>query len=291
MPASHSARVNGLPTPWAIPNNWTPHLCVQATERLNISVKTVVCVKQAIDVPEFVEFDAAGTDVDVAFMEPDLNEADGYAVEHALRLREESGDGEVVVVTAGGDTADQVLRKCLAMGADRAIRVSCESLTLHDPVAVARALAVAVRGEAPELVLCGVQSSDAAQQSTGPALASALDLPCVSVAVGIATAAGGGVLTLHREFEGSLVEVVEVEQPVVVTVQTGLDTPRYPTFKATMKAKKAPIDVLDPGAAAQPASHVRRMFVPSGSGHDVEMLDGRPVDIAQRIIQIVKEAS
>ena len=251
-------------------------------------MKAVVCVKQVINLSSFVELDSAGTDVDPAFMEPELNEADAHAVEEALRLREQAGQGEVVVLTAGGEGSEEALRACLAMGADRAVRVAVESAAGHDPLRVAGALAAAVRAENADLVLCGVQSSDAAQQSTGPALAAMLGIPCVSV---VTKVAAGGSLTLHREFEGGLAEVVEVDGPAVLTVQTGINTPRYGTFKGKMMAKKATIDVVDPGDVA-PGARVRRMFLPTAAGgQTVEMVGGGAAAIAERIVRIVREAS
>jgi electron transfer flavoprotein beta subunit len=253
-------------------------------------VKIVVCVKQVVEVPSYVEFGAGGVDVDPAFTSHELNDADSYAVEEALRIRDAAGGGEVVVVTAGDDGSAEALRRCLAMGADRAVRVWSESLSVHDPISVARSLAAVVRDEAADLVFCGVQSSDAAQQSTGPALAAALGVPCVSVATKVDVAAGGRELVVRREFEGGLAEVVEVEGPAVITVQTGLNTPRYGSFKEMMKAKKAQIPVVDPGDIGAPRVKVRRMFVPSsGGGRDIEMIDGGPAQVAARIVALVRE--
>ncbi|MGY1641974.1 electron transfer flavoprotein subunit beta/FixA family protein [Geodermatophilus sp. SYSU D00703] len=255
-------------------------------------MKTVVCVKQVVEVSAFVEFDEQGTDVDPAFKEPQLNEADTYAVEEALRLREAAGQGEVVVVTAGEAGAEEALRACLAMGADRAVRVACEGDAQHDPLRVARALAGAVRAEEPDLVLCGVQSSDAAQQSTGPALAAALDLPCVSVVTRVEADAGAATARLHREFEGGLVEVVEVERPAVLTVQTGLNTPRYGSFKEKLKAKKAAIPVVQPEDVGPAGVTVRRMYVPDVSGgRGVELIQGGPSAVAERLVRLVREVN
>lgn len=253
-------------------------------------MKIVVCVKHAVDVSEFVEVDAAGTDIDEAFKEPDLNEADTYALEAALRLRDDAGDGEVVVLTAGAEASEDALRKALAMGADRALRVDVPSEAGHDPVRVARGLAAAVQREDPRLVLCGVQSSDAAQQSTGPALAEVLGLPCVSVVTRIEQA-GDYALQASREFEGGLSETVETPLPAVLTVQTGLNEPRYGSFKATMRARKAEIGLAE-ASLGEPGATVRRMFVPTDSGdRKVEIIEGSAADIAARIVSMVREAS
>lgn len=254
-------------------------------------MKVVVCAKQVLELSDYVEFTPDGRDVDAAFGSLGLNEPDSYAVEEALRLREAADGGEVVVVTVGTDSAEDVLRQCLAMGADRAVRVTADAISLHDPLQVARALAAAVRAEAADVVLCGVQSTDAGQQSTGPALAAVLDVPCVSVATDVELVADGRAVRVHREFEGGLTEVVEVDLPVVLTVQTGLNTPRYGTFKEKMRAKKAEIPVIEPGDVGPPSAVVRAMVAAPGAGGDVEMITGGPEQIAQRIAELVREAA
>jgi electron transfer flavoprotein beta subunit len=251
-------------------------------------LKIVVCVKQAGEVPSFVEFLPSGADVDPAFVSHEVNEADTYAVEEALRLRDESGDGEVVVVTAGGEGAEEALRRCIAMGADRAVRVLVATEEASDPLLVARRLAEAARREEPDLVLCGVQSSDSAQQSTGPALASALGLPAVAVVTKIDVEGDG--LVVRREFEGGLAEVVEVQRPAVITVQTGLNEPRYGTFKGMMRAKKATVEVLEP-TSSSPRVAVRRMYLPTADdGRVINVEQSSPGEVAARIVEIVREA-
>lgn len=254
-------------------------------------MKIVVCVKQAVHVQKYVEFTPASSDIDSAFMSREVNEADTYAVEEALRLREATGQGEVIVLTAGGEVTEDTLRHCVAKGVDRAVRVSVEGLALHDPITVARKLAVAIREEAPDLVLCGAQSSDAAQQSTGPALASALGVPCVSVATKLDVACGQKTLAVQREFEGGLQEIVEVDMPAVITVQTGLNKPRYGSFKGMMRAKKMQIPVVDPGESGSARVTVRRMFAPEhADGRSVKMIEGGPAVVAARIVELIREA-
>ncbi|WP_297620757.1 electron transfer flavoprotein subunit beta/FixA family protein [Nocardioides sp.] len=235
-----------------------------------------------------MEFLASGQGVDPAFLTHEVNEADNYAVEEALRLRDESGEGEVVVVTAGEDGSEEALRRCIAMGADRAVRVPLAADEAADPIHVARRLAVAARQVQPDLILCGVQSSDAAQQSTGPALASALRMPSVCVVTQVELAGDG--LVAHREFEGGLAEIVEVERPAVLTVQTGLNEPRYGTFKGMMRAKKAQVEVVEDAATA-PRVMVRRMYQPTlDQGRVTHVEQSSPSEVAARIIEIVQEA-
>jgi electron transfer flavoprotein beta subunit len=247
-------------------------------------LRVLVCVKQVAQLGDEVEFTEDERDVDPDFLDFALNEWDSFATEEALQIRERNGDGEVVVVTVGDEEAEDALRRCLAMGADRAIRVDAEERL--DPISVARALAEVARGESPDLVLCGVQSSDSVQAATGTALAEFLQLPRAAVVTKVSL--DEDVATVHRELEGGLVDVVEVDTPCLLAIQTGINEPRYATLRAIKQAEQQEIDVREPGDLGEPAYRVRRMFVPP-KGEGAELLDGSPATIAQRIKDIVQE--
>ena len=247
-------------------------------------MKIVVCVKQVAVLGDEVEFTDEERDVDPDYLDYALNEWDTYATEEALRLRDAAGEGEVVVVSAGDEDAEEAMRRCLAMGADRGVRVDVEERL--DPIQTARALAEVVRGESPDLVFCGVQSADAVQAATGTALAELLELPRVAVVTKIEL--GGGNATVHRELEGGLVDVVEVDTPALLTIQTGINEPRYATLRAIKQAEEKEIEVRQPGDIGAPAYRVRRMFVPP-KGEGAEMLNGGAADVAKRIKDIVEE--
>jgi electron transfer flavoprotein beta subunit len=247
-------------------------------------VRIVVCVKQVAQLGDEVEFTEDERDVDPDYLDFALNEWDTFATEEALQIRERSGEGEVVAVTVGDEDAEDALRRCLAMGADRAIRVAAEEHL--DPISVARALAEVVRDETPGLVLCGVQSADSVQAATGTALAELLDLPRVAVVTKVSL--GEDVATVQRELEGGLVDVVELDTPCLLTIQTGINEPRYATLRAIKQAEQQEIDVREPADLGEPAYTVRRMFVPP-KGEGAEMLDGSASAIAGRIKEIVEE--
>ncbi|HEY1565485.1 MAG TPA: electron transfer flavoprotein subunit beta/FixA family protein, partial [Solirubrobacteraceae bacterium] len=195
-------------------------------------MKIAVTVKQVAALDDEFELLDDGSGVDPDFLEFDLNEWDAFSLEAALQLREAAGDGEVVVLTVGDDEADEALLGCLARGADRAVRVWDESLKDADPLAVARVLAAAVGREEADLVLCGVQSSDAVNGATGVALAGYLDLPHVAVIKELEYDAAGSTATVKRELEGGLVEVLRVRTPALLTIQTGINEPRYANLRA-----------------------------------------------------------
>jgi electron transfer flavoprotein beta subunit len=204
-------------------------------------------------------------------------------VEEALRIRERLGEGEVVAVTVGDEEAEGALRRCLAMGADRAVRVDAEPL---DPISTARALAPAIAAESPDLVLAGVQSADSVQGSTGTALAELVGLPRVAVVTRLGWD-GSGPATVDRELEGGLVDVVEVETPALLTIQTGINQPRYANLRAIKQADQQEIAVVA-AETGEPAYRVRRMFTPQ-RGEGAELLDGGPAQVAERILELVQE--
>jgi electron transfer flavoprotein beta subunit len=251
-------------------------------------VKIVVCVKQVAVLGDEVEFTDDGRDVDPDYLDFALNEWDSSATEEALRLRESVGPdaGEVVVVSVGDREVEDALRRCLAMGADRAIRV--DHTEAADPIVLARMLAPVVRRESPDLVFCGVQSSDAVQAATGTALAEFLGLPRVAVVTKIEWDQHAGVATAHRELEGGLIDRTEVDTPALLTIQTGINQPRYATLRAIKHAEQMEIEVVSADERGEPAYHVRRMFAPP-KGEGAEMLDGAPADVARRIKEIVEE--
>lgn len=251
-------------------------------------MKIVVCIKQVAALGDEVEFSDDGLDVDPDYVELALNEWDGYATEEALRIREQAGGegDEVVVVSAGGEEVDAALRRCLAMGADRGVRV--ELTGRADPFTVARALAPVVAREQPDLVFAGVQSSDGVQAATGIALAELLGLPGVAVVKQLDWDATARRARVHRELEGGLVDVVDVETPALLTIQTGINEPRYATLRAIKQAEQKEIAVEAAESGGEPAYRVRRMFVPP-KGEGAEMLAGGPAQVAARIAELVNE--
>ena len=257
-------------------------------------MKIVVAVKAVAALDEDVELVDGDTAVDPDGLEWDLNEWDAFSLEEALKLRDAAGDGEVVAVTVGDEEAQDSLLACLAKGADRGVRVWDDALAGADPLAVARVVAAAIEREKPDLVLCGVQSSDAVNGATGVAIAAHLGLAHVAVVKELQHDAG--VATVQRELEGGLVEVLRVHLPALLTIQTGINEPRYATLRAIKQARDKPLDELDLAdleldeatVNAAAGARVRRLRHPE-KGEGAQMLDGSPAEVAARIADIVKE--
>jgi electron transfer flavoprotein beta subunit len=259
-------------------------------------MKILVLVKVVAVLDDEFELLGEGRGVDPDFLEWDVNEWDAFSLEAALQLREASGAGEVVVATVGGDEVEDGLLSCLAKGADRAIRVWDQDLAGADVLTVARTLAAVVERESADLVLCGAQSSDAVTGSTGAALAGYLDMPRVAVVSQLEWSADGRTATVRRELEGGMVEVLSVSTPAVLTIQTGINEPRYATLRAIKQARDKPLDVAGLGDlglsadAVEAAAGSRTVALATPErGATAEMLDGDPAAVAAQIVEIVKE--
>lgn len=259
-------------------------------------MKIIVAIKQVAALDEDFEIRADGRDVDPDFLVRDLNEWDDFSLEEAMHIKEAGGEVEVVAVTVGPDDADEALRKCLAKGADRAIRVWDDAVEGSDPIAIARVLAAVVRREQADLVFAGVQSSDHAFGSTGMAVAGLLDWPHAAVVNQFTYSPGAASADARRELEGGMLQAMQVDCPAVLTIQLGINTPRYASLRAIKQAAAKPIDVLglgdlglgagDVGEAAS-RSRVRRMYVPPKGR--AQMIEGSLPEQAARLAQIIKD--
>jgi electron transfer flavoprotein beta subunit len=262
-------------------------------------MKIVVCVKQVAALDDEFELRDDGLGVDPDSLERDLNEWDSFSLEAGLQLRDQiGGDGhEVVAVTVGDDEAEDALLGCLARGADRAVRVWDEDLLAGgDALMTARVLAAAVAREQPDLVLCGVQSSDSVNGATGTAVAGLLDLPRVAVVKQLEFDAAAGTVTVARELEGGLVERLKIALPALLTIQTGINEPGYATLRAIKQARDKPLEAvelsdlgLDSGELEQVAGAKLQGLAPPERGEGAEMLEGSPAELANRILELVRE--
>ena len=253
-------------------------------------MKIVVPLKVAGSPDESAKL--VGDEVDPSSLEWDVNEWDRFAIEAALELSE-ANEGEVVVLSVGGDEIEDGLLTALAMGADRAIQVNVEDGGQRlDAISVARVIAKALEGESPDLVLCGVMSSDGVSSGVGTALSALLDLPRVAVVNHIDYA--GGELTATRELEGGLLEKVKLSTPALLTIQTGINEPRYANLRGIRAAGSKPREeqtIEDLGLdedelASGSAQQVAIATPPETDG--AQILEGDGASVAQQIAQIIK---
>jgi electron transfer flavoprotein beta subunit len=230
--------------------------------------------------------------VDQSALDWDVNEWDRFAIEAALEISE-AEEGEVVVLSIGGDEIEDGLLTALAMGADRAIQVNVEDEgQKFDAISAARVIARAIESESPDLILCGTQTSDGLSAGTGTALAALLDLPHVAVVSSIEYT--GGELTVARELEGGLLETVRLTTPALLTVQSGINEPRYANLRGIRQAGSKPRDEktveelgLDEGELAAGSARLVSIATPPDTG-GAQILEGDGASIATQIAQIIK---
>ena len=202
-------------------------------------MRIAVCIKRVPDSETRVKIAADGKSLDEGGVKFVVNPYDEFAVEEALRRRDEGGAGEVVVVALGPPAAQETIRTALAMGADRGVLLAVDRIPA-DALVVARALAAELKEGAYDLILCGKMAIDDYNQQVGPMVAHLLDVPCVTSVTRLEFAGGKG--TAEREIEGGI-EVTEFPLPALITTDKGLNEPRYPSLKGIMAAKNKPLAV------------------------------------------------
>lgn len=202
-------------------------------------MKICVCIRRTPDTTAKIAIAPGGTAIDPAGVKFVLNPYDEYAVEAALALAEAHAGSETVAVALGGDAVQETLRTALAMGIDRAVHLQGEPSA--DGLANARVLAAHLRDGGYDLMLAGKLAVDDYGQQTGPMIAELLELPCATAITSLAL--DGGVATVEREIEGGT-ERATCALPALFTCDKGLNTPRLPSLKGIMAAKKKPLDVV-----------------------------------------------
>ena len=253
-------------------------------------MKIVVAVKQVPERDAVVRVAADGRGVDETDVAWTMNEPDAYALEEALQLKERAGDGEVVVLCAGPERVQSTLREALAKGADRAVHVvtpesGAGSLGERDTLDVARLLAEAVRAEAADLVLTGLQSDDLGAGQTGVVMAELLGVPHATLVLQVELVGGG--IKVKRELEDGWMQQVEIPLPALLTVQSGGNRLRYATLMGIKRARQKEMREVEAGAAAKRVDEVVRVSPPVRV-KQTEMLTGSADEIAAKLVERLK---
>ena len=246
-------------------------------------MKVLVPVKRVVDFNVKVRVKPDGSGVDTANVKMSMNPFDEIAVEEAVRLKEKGIAAEIVAVSCGAAACQETLRTALAIGADRAILVQSDAEL--QPLAVAKLVAAVVKRESPGLVILGKQAIDDDANQVGQMVAALLDWPQATFASKVEI--GGGKAVVKREVDGGL-ETVEMALPAVITTDLRLNEPRYATLPNIMKAKKKPLDTLDPaGLGVDVTPRLATLEVvepPKRKG------GGRVADVAELVSKLRNEA-
>ena len=260
-------------------------------------MKIIACIKPVPDPSSRLIINDSKTWIKEQELTFVASEADNYALEEALRLKEKHG-GEVVVISLGGDGAAKVLRSGLATGADRAIHLLDDKFHGGDESGTAEAIAAAIRKDGgADLALAGIQSDDLGTGSTGVMLAEFLGWAHVTVVIAVDAKPETQTLTAKRELEAGLIETVEAGLPAVLTIQYGINQPRYASLKGIMAAKKKPFAVWNAAdlglsdaqvGAAGATYDVKEIFVPEKKSR-VEIFGGSPEEAVSKLVEKLRK--
>lgn len=254
-------------------------------------MKILVGIKHVPDTETKIKVATDGKSIDEAGIKWIISPYDEYALEQALLIKEATGEGEVILVCAGRETAQATLRQGLAMGADRAILIADAALADADGLARSRALAAVARQEQVQLVLVGKYGVGMDEWQTGPMLAETLDWPHVSAVARFDL--DGTRFKAARSVEGGL-EVHEGSLPAVISCEKGLNKPRLTSLKGIMQAKKKPIEQKSaaefelPAAGAGPRIVIQSIELPAGRA-GAQLIEGEAREAAASLADRLRQ--
>ena len=257
-------------------------------------MEILVCVKRVPDTAENeIEVDSDGADIERDDLVYSVNEWDNYAVEEAIQIVDNVG-GVVTIVSLGDAESEEIVRREMAMGANNGILVSDDAFERSDGKGVATILKAVVEKGNYDLILTGAQADDGAGQ-IGGMLAAMLDVPYASVVNSIEVL-NDAQLKIGREIEGGNQEMNEIALPCVLSIQTGINEPRYVGIRGIRKVASVDIPVLgasdlgiDAADVGESGARVKRIdyFVPQ-FGEGAEILEGSNEEVAEKLIDLLK---
>jgi electron transfer flavoprotein beta subunit len=257
-------------------------------------MEILVCAKRVPDTSENeIQLNSPGTDIERDDLVYSVNEPDNYAVEEALQIAARTG-GKVTVVTVGGEEDEEILRREMAMGANRGVLLSDAAFDGSDGRGIAAILKAFVQTGHYDLILTGVQAEDGSAQ-VGGMLAAMLDYPFASLVTSIEVLEGQK-LKIAREIEGGSKEINAIDLPCVLSIQTGINEPRYVGMRGIRQVASVPIPTFDASAlavgadvAGEAAAKSRRVdyFVPP-AGKGADMLAGSREEVVDKLMDLLK---
>lgn len=257
-------------------------------------MEILVCVKRVPDTSENeIEVNRDGTDIERDDLVYSVNEWDNYAVEEAIQIRDKVG-GSVTVVSVGDEEAEEVVRREMAMGADKGILLSDDTFEGSDGKGVASIIKAEVEKGNYDLIMTGAQADEGAGQ-VGGMLAAMLDWPYASL-VNLIEIVDDKKIKVSREIAGGNQEMYEIDLPCVLSIQTGINEPRYVGIRGIRKVASMEIPVhgtselgIDPESVGKSGAKVKRLdyFMPD-LGEGAEILEGSTDEIIDKLIELLK---
>jgi len=251
-------------------------------------MKLGVLVKQVPGSESALRIAPSNTWIEDAVALFEMNESDNYALEEALQIKESLGnDSEVVVVSMGPERVQKVIREALSKGADRGIHINEIPEIKSDPFATAQVFADVVKNENFDLIFSGLQSDDVGSGQTGIILGEMLGMATATLVM--ATEIQEGSIKVKRELESGWFQWVSMPTPASITIQSGINQPRYPSLKGIMGAKKKEIKVVDQTTITAPEKQqsFANIYLPTAD-KKTEMIEGNVGQMVSRLVDVLK---
>ena len=247
-------------------------------------MKIAVLVKQVVGSESALEISQDQRWIDESSATFIMNPPDNYAIEEAMLIKEKLGAGEVVIVSMGPQRVQKVIREGLSKGADRAIHIETQDLKEIDPLYISKAFAETLRDENFDLILSGLQSDDNGMGQTGALLGELLNMSTATLV--IETDINQNKIRVKRELESGWFQWVELASPSSISIQSGINQPRYPSLKGIMGAKKKEIKVI-PAPQVEKKQSISEIFVPKKS-KETEFIETDIDSTVERIVDILR---
>ena len=250
-------------------------------------MKIAVLVKQVPGSESVLPISGDQTWIDEGMVSFVMNPPDNFALEEALLISETEGDGEVVIVSMGPARVQKVIREGLAKGADRGIHLEEDGRIETDPLSIAKRFSSVLKEENFDLILTGLQSDDMGMGQTGILIGELLGMSTATLAM--ETDVQNGSIRVKRELESGWFQWVKMPLPASISIQSGLNTPRYPSLKGIMGAKKKEVKVVSSGEhqTASKSQSIDKVFVPQTT-KQTEVIEGDADAAVTRIVEILK---
>jgi electron transfer flavoprotein beta subunit len=256
-------------------------------------MKILVCVKQIINLESDIVIDPEqnwvriGPATDFTF-----NRFDEYAVEEAVLIKEKFPGTTVDILSVGPDRAFSVIKRLQGMGADHGVHILSGDEHYTSPFVIAEWIVHVCRDRQYDLILTGVMSEDEMQGQVGPTIAALMDWPCATSVIAQAVSSDEKSVAVEREIENGLRDTLNITLPAVLTIQSGINEPRYPTLTHMLRAKKEKIEVIDTAAlkVAMPRQALSEITYPKKLRSGT-VLDGNPGEKASQLVSILNQKS
>jgi electron transfer flavoprotein beta subunit len=254
-------------------------------------MKILVCVKH---VPESetaidIQNDSKWVDLD-SFNEFKMNRLDEFAVEEAVRIKENFAETNIDIVSVGPDRATEGIKRSIGMGADNGIHIISNTEAYLSPMIISSWIAQHALKQGYDLIFTGAMSDDGMGGQIGPMLAAHLRLPCATGVIYEKLSAENNSIYVEREIEGGKRDTLELSLPAVLTIQSGINTPRYPSLSNLLRANKQELVIIDPAALSPPETgeEIARVTYPEKSRAGT-VLEGTAQEKARLLLQMLRE--